>query len=112
MLPIPVNMMFRPAAPSSPLPIPVSPSRRSSHHPNSLTELEASDLERMLPSSPTRRGTLEPSEANFIKELDLETMVSPKSSIRGLPEISSPTRKSGGFLPAGVGFELQGFVNP
>jgi hypothetical protein len=108
MLPIPVNMMFRPPTPSSPLNIPLSPTRRNSYLPNSFSELEASDLERMLPSSPLRRGTLEPTEASFMKELDLDKMIAPNSPLRrALPDISGYGRKSS-KSDSKVGMELQG----
>ena len=78
MLPIPVNTMPRaPAFPSSPA---LSPIRRSSLPPRSFSDLEASDLERILQQSPVRKGSLQLGEA--LLSVDLETMLPPKSPLR------------------------------
>ena len=80
MLPIPVNTMLRPVGlPSSPV---LSPLRRSSL-PRSFTELEISDLEKMLlPKSPVRKGSLQFLDPSTQQALDLESMLSPKSPVR------------------------------
>ena len=80
MLPIPVNTMLRPVGlPSSPI---MSPIRRGSL-PRSFTELEVSDLERMLlPQSPARKGSLQIGDGSLLQTSDLETMLPPKSPVR------------------------------
>jgi hypothetical protein len=92
MLPIPVNMLRPASLPTSPV---MSPIRRGPL-PRSFTELEASDLEKMLlPQASDRKCSLQTGNGSLLQTADLETMLAPKSPLRreslqfyGSPSIS------------------------
>ena len=83
MLPIPVNMMFRPtSAAASSLSINQATSRNQSQWLSSFSDLDPADLEKMLPHSPVRNGNLNPSETTLMKEIGLDQMISPDLPLR------------------------------
>ncbi len=83
MLPIPINTMIRPMS-RRPLAI-FSQPHRSPQPTRKFSELEISDLEKMLSSqSPARTGTVNFRENEIVYFMDLESMLPPTPSNRGV----------------------------